>query len=157
MLEKMCDLFEEKAHAKCLTTNGFVKKNGEAVMGAGVALQAKNRWPSLAYHLGESIYNYGNHVLSLGNEYDVETDHVTRWFSFPVKHHWREKADMELIKRSAFELTAKVNQFENFYDESFNTVLIPKPGCGNGGLRWEDVKEVIEPILDDRFVVIDRG
>lgn len=27
-------------------------------------------------------------------------------------------------------------------------------GCGNGELTWAQVKAVIEPILDDRFIVM---
>lgn len=41
---------------------------------------------------------------------------------------------------------------DNFKREA---ILIPKPGCGNGGLKWEDVKKQIEPLLDDRFIIID--
>lgn len=33
-------------------------------------------------------------------------------------------------------------------------LILPRPGCGNGRLRWEDVRKILEPILDDRFTVV---
>ena len=35
-------------------------------------------------------------------------------------------------------------------------VYMARPGCGNGQLKWEDVKPLIAPILDDRFIVVER-
>jgi O-acetyl-ADP-ribose deacetylase (regulator of RNase III) len=71
--------------------------------------------------------------------------------SFPVKHQWfDEKADIFLIRRSAKQLVDLANM------TNWQTIAMPRPGCGNGGLDWEDVKPVIESILDDRFVVIQR-
>lgn len=78
--------------------------------------------------------------------------------SFPVKPAlgpsgepgWKAPADLGIIERSARQLvTAADNSALNW-----NTVLLPQPGTGNGRLKWEDVKPVIEPILDDRFVVV---
>ena len=39
---------------------------------------------------------------------------------------------------------------------NFSSVLLPKPGCANGGLNWEQVKPLLEQYLDDRFTIIDR-
>jgi hypothetical protein len=33
-------------------------------------------------------------------------------------------------------------------------IILPQLGCGSGGLAWRDVRPLIAPILDDRFVVI---
>ena len=142
------DLWDEPSDAKCITTNGFVKKNGEGVMGAGVAKQATVRYSGIAATLGTVLRTRGNHVAALAYNYD----HIV--LAFPVKHHWRKPAELELIERSAHELVAFLDEYflslENF------KVLLPRPGCGNGQLRWEDVKPVLEPILDDRVWVIDR-
>lgn len=152
MLEKVCDLWNEPADAKCITTNGYIKTNGALVMGAGVAGQAQERYPMLPKHWGSWIQKSGNHVRDVriadfnNPQYEDET-----LIAFPVKHNWFEKAEITLIARSAKELMELID------DRGWKKILLPRPGCGNGQLKWEDVKAVIEPILDDRVVVIDNS
>ena len=146
MIEVTGDLWEVAADARVITTNGLVKKNGEAVMGRGVAKQAAERYRELPRLLGERLRQVGNHVslfifgLVSGDELII---------SFPVKHNWWEKAAPELIKRSAKELVRLADKYE------WQVVVLPRPGCGNGGLRWEDVKPIVEPLLDGRFVIVE--
>lgn len=130
---------------RCITTNGFVKKNGECVMGRGCAREARDKFPGLAKQLGLLISLHGNNVHSLG-EYKGYGELV----SFPVKHRWNQEADLDLIFRSAEQLRNHVNEV---WDKDV-VVVIPRPGCGNGGLKWEVVKDKIESILDDRFHII---
>ena len=44
----------------CVTTNGIIKSNGELVMGAGCALEFKNRFPKIPKILGDKIKKSGN-------------------------------------------------------------------------------------------------
>lgn len=144
MIEVRGDAWKEcvKYDALCITTNGCVKTNGECVMGRGIALEAKKRIPQLPRILGSMIKSRGNHVHVLGLCGKIAL------LSFPVKHHWRDKADINLIKRSARQLVAIATA------NGWNKVLIPRPGCGNGKLSWADVKPVLDNILDDRFHII---
>lgn len=155
MREARGDLWKLDIGAICITTNGAVRKDGCAVMGRGCAAQAKNRFPGIERDLGDLIQREGNHVHDLGY-WDEPTEQ--NLFSFPVKHHWREKADPELIYRSACELVNLINTQSRVVDgtlyRSWHEVAVPRPGCGNGGLEWEDVKPLIEWVLDDRFVVV---
>lgn len=151
MKEIRGDIFAQyDADAICVTTNGVVKKNGELVMGRGIAQQFAERYPCLAQYLGEQVTRNGNHVC-LGGVVAGRGDKVAlSILSFPTKEHWRDPSPMWLIERSAKELVA-------FADRNSNTIqkiVLPRPGCGLGGLKWEDVKKVIEPILDDRFYII---
>ena len=42
-------------------------------------------------------------------------------------------------------------------ENGYNKVLLPRPGCGHGGLNWErDVKPLLQERLDDRFIVVNR-
>lgn len=127
---------------KCITTNGTINRFGEAVMGRGCALEAKKKYPLLAKELAESIRQDGNNV-HVFSKYPLIT--------FPVKHHWSDKADIELIKRSAIQLLG----FSIMSDNPNEDIYLPRPGCGNGHLQWEDVKLVIKPILiSDQFKIV---
>jgi hypothetical protein len=59
------NLFEQEADCIAITTNGFVKKNGEAAMGRGCALQAAKMYPFLPVNLGSAIRANGNNVNRL--------------------------------------------------------------------------------------------
>lgn len=150
MIEVTGNLWTYPADVRVITTNGTVKKNGECVMGRGCAREAVigsrgncGSWPGLPHILGAAIQEYGNLVCYLGA---CVTPSTGLLYSFPVKHNWFDKADTKLIERSAKDLASLVN------DKSI--VVLPRPGCGNGGLKWEDVKPVLDPILDNRFHVI---
>lgn len=58
------NIFDEQGDAVCVTTNGIVKANGEAVMGAGIAKEA-NRY-NLARELGTRLRAGGNHCYMIG-------------------------------------------------------------------------------------------
>lgn len=131
--------YHARGHWVVVTTNGVVRADGACVMGRGIAAQAKKKYPRLPYHLGRRIRDYGNHV-HLFPDYRI--------ISFPVKHKWFERADLELITRSTKELSA-------IWDSADGQVFLVRPGCGNGQLDWSEVKPVIEPFLDDRFTVVE--
>lgn len=138
------DLWRLPGDARCITVNGATRNDGQAVMGRGVAAQAKERWPFLPAVLGEYIRQCGNHVGVLlepvGNS--------ALLLSFPVKHHWREAADLDLIQRSCVELMGLADDYD------LEKVLLPRPGCGNGRLDWAQVGPTIAPLLDDRVTIV---
>src|SRR5687767_13225776 len=111
MTEVTGDLWTFDANIRVITTNGFVKKNGECVMGRGCALESTKRYKNLALRLGNKIKLAGNHVhpLSIG-EFN---DPMNALVSFPVKHNWYEKASLDLIRRSAIELRSFVANYKH--------------------------------------------
>lgn len=147
MKEIIGDLWDQEADAICLTTNGFVKNCGRAVMGAGVALQAKQRWPEIDLKLGSHIKDKGNMV---GVVYWYREPKFTYIVSFPVKNNWFENADLKLIEKSCKELVALADMCQ------WKKIIVPKPGCANGKLQWKEVKPLCEKYFDDRFIIIDR-
>ena len=108
-------------------------------MGRGCAKEATQRIPHLAKDLGEMIKLYGNRVWGIGGI-----------CTFPVKHNWWEEADPLLIEESAKSLRTIA------LGDSAITYILPRPGCGNGRLKWEFVKQIIASILPDNVWVISR-
>ena len=123
-----------------ITTNGFVKSNGKAVMGRGIALEAATRFPTTPYILGKYIKELGNIPIRLND----------RMVSFPVKHNWWEKANLDLIESSTLTLFSMVNNLQ------LSEIYMVRPGCGNGHLNWSDVKPILKKYLDDRFIIVNR-
>lgn len=122
-----------------IPTNGFVKANGRCVMGRGLAFQAMNRYKEVAEELGGLIKVKGNHV------HQLKADLI----SFPVKHVWWEKADLDLITQSMIELVDYSTEHPEL------KFFLPRVGCGNGQLQWKDVKPILEiGMIDDRFTVV---
>lgn len=134
-----------------ITTNGCIKKDGTAVMGRGMALYADQRF-GLSETLGRYLAEYGNQAFYLGVRQDRRTGRSMSVVSFPTKHDWRDYSDLNLIVQSCHQAMSICDKFgiRKFY--------LTKPGCANGRLDWESmVRPVIEPILDDRFVIADRA
>lgn len=124
-----------------VTTNGTVNRKGECPMPRGCARQARERFPDLPAILGRQLAAYGNHVCELGHGL----------LSFPVEEHWLERPDPRLIARSAAELRAIADE------RGWTRVVLPRPGCGGGGLEWREVRELLAPHLDDRFLVVNSS
>jgi O-acetyl-ADP-ribose deacetylase (regulator of RNase III) len=143
MREKHGDIWNSGADVIVVTTNGHVTERGECVMGRGIALEAHGRYPHIPEKLGALIRQHGNRVFNLGR-----TPDGFFLVSFPVKHHWREQADPNLIVRSARQLALMADAHR------WKRIAVPRPGCGNGRLSWEDcVRPRLENIFDDRFTV----
>lgn len=149
--KNIVDLYKE-GKTVCVTTNGYLKRNGEGVMGKGNAACMKETFPSLQLPaaLGAHIQRNGNHVGFIGE----------RVIAFPVKPivgglveclenfrakqekelqpgqlvpGWMCKADIDLIYQSFEEL------YELIYDQKLTEVYLPLPGCDNGGLNEDDL------------------
>ena len=62
----------------CITTNSFIRKDGQLVMGRGIALATKKRVPNIAKMLGDRINgDYGLLICSLRSA----SNWRIRWFS----------------------------------------------------------------------------
>lgn len=132
------------ADAICVTTNGVVKPNGALVMGAGIALEARTRFPKIQYELGERVLKLGN-IPTIG-----WTEGKTSIVSFPTKDHYSMPSNMFLIEKSAKILREMADLL------SWKDIALPRPGCGFGRLEWKNVRNILEPIFDDRFIICSR-
>jgi len=145
MLEERGELWDkyDAGHTIVITTNCTVRKNGCAVMGRGCAGQAKQRFPKLPKELGSAIRRFPTDTFYFPQY---------RLITMPVKHHWFDWATLTLILRGAATL-AGMGQEQGIP----RPIYLPRPGCGNGRLRWEAVKPHLAPLLDDNFIVMHNG
>lgn len=123
-----------------ITTNGDVNRFDRAVMGRGVAYQARNIFPDIDRRLAVYLNKYGNRVFVMED---------IRIITFPVKDHWHEPATLGRIAESCHQLTMVLDK------GNIPTLYLPKPGCGNGRLKWKDVEPILDELLDERVVVVD--
>lgn len=135
----------------CVTTNGFVKKNGCGVMGRGNALAMSKELPMLPKLLGNFIKTFGNSVGFIykesiisfpvkptqGNYENVLPHIANRYKPTDVIPGFWCKASLPLIQSSVNQLNELIikNKLEEVY--------LPLPGCSNGGLSIEDVEPII--------------
>ena len=139
MLETVGDIWEyRKTAVIAVTTGGSLTRDGRAVLGRGVARQAAAFYPALSALLGRLLAEHGNHVHDLGHGL----------VSFPVEETAWSLPDPGIIARSAEELRLLA------VHAGWDRVVVPRPGCGGGGLEWHEVRPLLMPWFDDRFVVI---
>lgn len=111
--------------------------NLEGVMGKGIALEFKTRYPEM--------YKQYRRVCET-KEFKVGGLHLWRgpdkWvLNFPTKTTWRKPSRMEYIE-------AGLEKFVSSYEDmGITSISFPPLGCGNGQLQWEDVRPVMESYL----------
>ncbi|GAC1465776.1 MAG: macro domain-containing protein [Desulfuromonadaceae bacterium] len=141
MFETVGDIWKYTAKGVIvITTNGSLTRDGRAVFGRGVAKQAALRLPGLAENLGRLLAEQGNHVFDLG----------CGIVSYPVEETAWSQPDLRIIARSAGELRLLADR------SGWEKIVVPRPGCGGGGLSWKEVKPLLESCFDQRFFVISQ-
>ena len=121
--------------------------NCVGVMGKGIALQFKKRFP-------ENYIEYKK-LCSLGKVQpgkmfvyrctDDFFDHKKPLFiiNFPTKQHWRGKSKIEFVEEGLNDLISVIKE------EGIKSISIPAIACGNGGLDWNLVKDLIKTKLSN--------
>lgn len=127
------DLFKSPAQVLVNTVNTV------GVMGKGIALEFKKRYPDMFQTYREICEKRKLKIGSLMLCY--EPDH---WILlFPTKEHWRNPSQIDYIE-------AGLAKFCRTYAErDITSIAFPRLGCGNGELNWSDVQPVMEKYLHD--------
>jgi O-acetyl-ADP-ribose deacetylase (regulator of RNase III) len=118
--------------------------NVEGVMGAGLALEFKKRFPDAFESYRQACMR---HELTPGNLHDHWLQDGRRIVHFPTKTRWRSPARMAYINAGLPKLVEWVQL------NAIDSIAIPALGCGLGGLSWYEVKQKIE----EAFSVIPSG
>jgi hypothetical protein len=132
--------FHTQGNVIVIPTNGTVTRESRAVMGRGLALQTRYKYPRLPLALGRLLTSEGNSCYYFP-EYKVIT--------FPTKHEWWQESQLDLIVFSCGQLVGLLGR-----KPSIGSAYLPRVGCGFGGLSWKDVKPALQECLDDRFIVV---
>jgi hypothetical protein len=113
-----------------ITTNSYLKKNGDLVMGAGIAKEAAERYSLLPGIFGSDIARSCGH---LGEYYILYWKKI---IALQTKRHFKDKSDLKLIHKSLQTLIK--------YVRPYHKVDMVFPGIGYGQL---EPKEVLENII----------
>lgn len=111
--------------------------NTVGVMGKGIALQFKERFPQnfRAYSKAckEGLVQTGK--MFVFTESDLQGDKII--INFPTKEEWYRKSQYNWIEEGLKDLVRVIQQ------KQIKSISIPPLGCGNGGLNWQKVKALM--------------
>lgn len=116
--------------------------NCVGVMGKGIALQFKRRFPDM-YRAYKAACDTG--LVRIGYMYIWEVQQLSgpRFvINFPTKQHWKGPSRLEWIERGL------PNLVKSIHDLGIRSISIPPLGAGNGGLSWDEVRPLIINALD---------
>jgi len=117
--------------------------NRAGVMGKGLALEFKNRYPEMFSHY--KLCCYYNFLTPYVFKRDTEP-----WILiFPTKDHWKEPSKLNYI------LTF-VDYLKSYYKQwGITSLAVPALGCGCGDLKWEDVRPQLLKKLEEFDIPIE--
>ena len=103
--------------------------NCVGVMGKGIALQFKNKWPAnfTAYAAACKARD-----VRPGRMFVFDSGALVKpnfIINFPTKDHWRGASKIEFIRDGLVDLVAQVQRL------GIHSIAVPPLGCGNGGLN----------------------
>ena len=118
------DLFEAPAQTLVNTVNCV------GVMGKGVALEFKKRFPAM---YDDYVARCERDEVQLGQPYLYRNPEPPHVLNFPTKDHWRSVSKLK-------DIVAGLDYLEEHYHEwGITSLAVPPLGCGNGGLEWRIV------------------
>lgn len=117
--------------------------NTTGVMGKGIALQFKNRFPNnyKLYRKACQNKDFSIGQLLITEEAVLPGGHKII-INFPTKVHWRQPSEYGYIDRGLAELANAVKE------RKIQSIAVPPLGAGNGGLDWARVKSMIVKALE---------
>lgn len=112
--------------------------NTVGVMGAGIARQFKQKFPDM-FKIYEHDCQRGLVQLGKMHVVRVETETGSKYIvNFPTLEHWSDSSTLANIEEGLKDLVRIVKEKE------IKSIAIPPLGCGVGGLKWENVRQLIE-------------
>lgn len=104
------------------------------VMGKGVALAFKQRFPSIMAAYGNACRSK---LLAPGGCLLLPLPDGRKWAALATKNHWRDASQLRWVHSSLLELAQQARV------AGVRSIALPPPGCSNGGLDWRDVEPLV--------------
>ncbi|HEY0231073.1 MAG TPA: macro domain-containing protein [Dokdonella sp.] len=112
--------------------------NCVGVMGKGIALQFKLKWPE-NYQAYEAACRRGEVQIGKMFVCDLGALATPKYIiNFPTKEHWRGRSKIAYIRAGLLDLVEQIRSL------NISSIAVPPLGAGNGGLAWDEVRPVIE-------------
>jgi O-acetyl-ADP-ribose deacetylase (regulator of RNase III) len=122
----------------CVTDSFVNTVNEKGVMGKGLALQVKEKYPEV-FKIYETACK--KHLVSVGKILPIKANDGKLVINFPTKKHWKYPSQYIWIRQGLIDLSS-------FLEQNKISISIPKLGCANGGLDWKRIKNYIYEELD---------
>lgn len=117
--------------------------NCVGVMGKGLALEMKNRYPDMF----DKYKDYCNkNLIDIGKLWLYKHSDEKWILNFPTKKHWKNKSEYEYIEEGMKKFV------ETYKDKNINTIAFPMLGCNNGGLE----KDIVLQIMTKHLIKCDN-
>ena len=129
---KQGDLFQDQSEALVNPVNCV------GIMGKGLALEFKSRFPDnfREYNHACRIAQVRPGQMFVFNTYEPKIHQYI--INFPTKRHWGDTSRIEDIQTGIQALAEEVRS------RRITSIAIPALGSGLGGLRWNEVRSIIE-------------
>ena len=130
-------------NSKCQTLVNTI--NCVGVMGKGLALEMKRRYPNMF-----SLYkeHCNNKLLTIGKLWLYKSD--DKWIlNFPTKLHWRNPSKIEYLEKGLKKFV------ETYKDKKITSCAFPMLGCNNGGLDKNQVLPLMTRYLEKCSILIE--
>lgn len=137
---KLGDLFESKSQTIVNTVNCV------GVMGKGVALEAKKRFPDM---FRDYVVRCERGQVCLGKPYLFKYLTPPWILNFPTKDHWRSVTRLDDIIRGLDYLIAHYEEW------GITSLAVPPLGCGNGQLEWRIVGPTLYRYLNQLDIPVE--
>ena len=112
--------------------------NCVGVMGKGLALEMKNRYPDM-FEKYKDFCEKG--LIDIGKLW-VYKHSDDKWvLNFPTKKDWRNKSEYEYIDKGMKKFV------ETYKEKGIKTIAFPMLGCSNGGLDKDIVIQIMTKYL----------
>lgn len=119
--------------------------NCVGVMGKGIALQFKQKFPADYFNAYKLACQNGELAIGKVQVYELKNANTMPRYiiNFPTKRYWRENSRIEDIESGLQSLVEAVERYE------IKSIAMPALGCGFGGLDYAEVKPLIEKAFVD--------